>query len=133
MTDEKSCAVMGCAEPATANCASGRCFCAAHSVCGVCRVALANGELQRALVRAGGIWDEKRAVSLLKAKGWDPRAEAEVNAAIEHAIWRLGDDPKLRLLHGQGEVCRLPAVSTAMTETEQCISKQQAEIPGLLF
>ncbi|MBI3020105.1 MAG: hypothetical protein HYY60_02165 [Parcubacteria group bacterium] len=131
MAHEKGCVVAGCSEPATANCASGRCFCATHSTCGECHVVLANNELQRALLRRGGVWNEKRVISLLKEKGWDARAEAEVNAAIERAIQWLSDDPNLRLLHGPGDLCSLPAISMGWSEYDRA-SRQQAEISGLL-
>lgn len=130
MADEKSCAVGGCDEPVTANCASGRCFCATHSTCGMCSVVLANGELQRALLRAGGMWDEGRAVSLLKAKGRDARAAAKVNAAILRAIRRLSDDPKLRLLHSQGDGCGLP-ISLASTPVLRVSPEDLPESPLL--
>ncbi len=108
MAHEKGCAVTGCSEPATANCASGRCFCATHSTCGGCHVVLANGELQKGLLRLGGM-SEGRIHRLLAAKSWDSRAKEEVDAALERATQKLNNDLNLRLRHGPGDLCRLPS------------------------
>ena len=107
MAHGKGCVVADCGEPATANCASGRCFCATHSTCGECHVILANGELQRAFLRLGGM-SEESIRRLLDAKKLDTRAKEGVDAAIERAIQILNDNPGLRLRHGPGDLCRLP-------------------------